>query len=64
MAASSTSSALRVAIDPVKVLNLGGVWLKARLAFFAVGFGVGGGGPGSNAPAAVANKPVMPARSN
>src|SRR6476660_6712611 len=46
MAASSTSSALRLAVDSIEVLNLGGVWLKASLAFFAVAFGVSGSDAG------------------
>src|SRR4051812_25387962 len=37
-------SALRVPVDPVKVLNLGRVLLIASLAFFAVGFGISGEG--------------------
>src|SRR6266849_3188691 len=44
MGEPSTSLMLRVAVDSVEGLNLGRVCLKASLAFFAVGFGVSGGG--------------------
>src|SRR5882757_6325007 len=38
------SSTLRVAVDSVELLHLARVCLIARLAFFAVGLGVSGGG--------------------